>query len=446
MVRKYGFWLGCALAAASGGAVYLHFTTEETVDTRFTGAYRWTDGRLATITPVSEGRLRLRIYDDGTVRQLFLGEDDAFESAPGFSIDTERDLSGRFERDAKGLLTGLRMEDGQRAQFEAFRERDFRFSNGTLRLRGKLVLPQGDAPHPVAILVHGSEAYSAVDFYYLPYMLAAHGIAALVYDKRGTGGSQGEYTQDFLALASDTVAAARWAATQEDIDASRINLIGFSQGGWVAPLAAKDIPGLKALSVHFGVAVSVAREDRWGYVYQLKRKGFDDNAIAQADALNAVLRQAVFYDDDHAWDALPPLMKESRDQEWFLAVAGSDSLLGIAADIKLPSILWRLYARYRRGTTALPSTHDPEPVLRGVNVPQQWILAGEDASVPTFETVAVLERLKAEGKPIDILLYPNADHGIIEFKEDEHGRRVGLQYSETYLRSAVEWLRKHNDV
>lgn len=61
-------------------------------------------------------------------------------------------------------------------------------------------------------------------------------------------------------------------------------------------------------------------------------------------------------------------------------------------------------------------------------------------------TIDVLERPKAQGNPIEVLLYPTADHGIVEFEENESGARRALRYSETYLRSAIEWLRKQNDV
>src|SRR3546814_5378254 len=71
------------------------------------------------------------------------------------------------------------------------------------------------------------------------YAMAAQGISVFVYDKRGTGGSEGEYTQNFELLAAD---AAKALDTARGMTAGRHGRAGFfggSQGGRVAPLAAK---------------------------------------------------------------------------------------------------------------------------------------------------------------------------------------------------------------
>ena len=65
-------------------------------------------------------------------------------------------------------------------------------------------------------MVHGSERLPAVGNWDDPYLLAAHGIAGFVYDKRGTGLSCGEFTADFRKLAADAAAAARAAALQPE--------------------------------------------------------------------------------------------------------------------------------------------------------------------------------------------------------------------------------------
>ena len=80
------------------------------------------------------------------------------------------------------------------------------------------MLPLADPPFPSVILVHGSGKDSAVDTYYMAYLFASHGIATLAYDKRGTGGSSGEYNQNFHLLSDDTVAAVEWLRDRSEID------------------------------------------------------------------------------------------------------------------------------------------------------------------------------------------------------------------------------------
>jgi alpha-beta hydrolase superfamily lysophospholipase len=71
-----------------------------------------------------------------------------------------------------------------------------------------LIEPAGpaDPTRPLVVLVHGSERTMAVAAIY-QRMLVAQGISVFAYQKRGTGDSEGEYTQNFELLADDAAAA-----------------------------------------------------------------------------------------------------------------------------------------------------------------------------------------------------------------------------------------------
>ncbi|MEW5317397.1 MAG: hypothetical protein WDW38_008695 [Sanguina aurantia] len=101
--------------------------------------------------------------------------------------------------------------DGVPGQRLAFDVQDVTFAGGGVTLAGRLVMPKGGAIVPIAVLVHGSEHFSAREFYALQRQLPAEGIGVFVYDKRGTGGSSGPYSQNYLMLANDAIAAAREA-------------------------------------------------------------------------------------------------------------------------------------------------------------------------------------------------------------------------------------------
>jgi pimeloyl-ACP methyl ester carboxylesterase len=69
------------------------------------------------------------------------------------------------------------------------------------------------------------------------------------------------------------------------------------------------------------------------------------------------------------------------------------------------------------GYDALPSFNgfhgfDPKPVLESLNVPGLWLLAGEDRSIPTPATVAILDQLIASGKPYTHVVFPGAGHNL----------------------------------
>jgi pimeloyl-ACP methyl ester carboxylesterase len=142
------------------------------------------------------------------------------------------------------------------------------------------------------VLVHGAEHESARESYALQRLLQTEAVGAFVYDKRGTGGSAGKYTQDFDVLADDAVAAMREAKRIAGARASRIGYQGGSQGGWVAPLAATRAP-VDFVIVCFGLAVSVIDEDQEEVALEMRLKGHSQEDIAKALEV-AAAAEAIF--------------------------------------------------------------------------------------------------------------------------------------------------------
>src|SRR6185437_13745297 len=149
----------------------------------------------------------------------------------------------------------------QAARRIAFDIRNTAFESGGVKLIGRLILPRGGGKVPVVVLVHGSEHDSALKFYALQRMFPAQGIGAFVYDKRGTGASGGQYTQDFNVLANDAIAAMQEAKRLAGARLDRIGYQGGSEAGWVVPLAANRAR-VDFTIVGFGLAVTVLQEDQ----------------------------------------------------------------------------------------------------------------------------------------------------------------------------------------
>lgn len=59
-----------------------------------------------------------------------------------------------------------------------------------------------------------------------------------------------------------------------------------------------------------------------------------------------------------------------------------------------------------------PTGFDPLPDLQELEIPGLWLLAGADRSIPTVETVALLDRLIAKGKRYTRKVYPGAAHSL----------------------------------
>ena len=115
------------------------------------------------------------------------------------------------------------------------------FKNRALTLSGMLFLPEGNGPFPVAVVIHGSGTSRRNSPWYLTVAqhLQENGIAVLLPDKRGSEKSKGDWRNaSFYDLADDAISAIDFIKDQKIFEYSTIGVIGFSQGGWIAPIVA----------------------------------------------------------------------------------------------------------------------------------------------------------------------------------------------------------------
>jgi hypothetical protein len=228
----------------------------------YAGVYQWEPNALLYIQMWSElaGKNQLVAFDEsGEVRTLYPVGGDRFFAGPGAAVPTAIESRIEFQRDGRGKLISLTWRKGDASprtarRVEIEKREDVAFSNGEIRLTGTLISPITAGKHPAIILVHGSGAEDRE--YMLPFarFLIRHGVTVLGYDKRGVGGSTGDWnTASFDDLASDVVAALEYLKRRNDIERSHIGLLGVSQAGWVMPLAA-----VRARDIDFLISVSGA--------------------------------------------------------------------------------------------------------------------------------------------------------------------------------------------
>src|SRR5207244_9459986 len=237
--------------------------------------YHLQDGADVDIGATDGSHLRWRLKD-GTTGALTEASDGSWTGTLGW---TERPDGKRvsFSDCAKSEIHFDGVE-GKRITFDVT---ETKFQGAGVALSGRLVMPKGNSRVPIVVLVHGSERDSARDFYALQRQFPTEGIGAFVYDKRGTGASTGRYTQDYLLLADDAIAAVHEAKRLARGRADRIGYQAGSQGGWVAPLAATIEP-VDIIIVRFGSAVSPLDEDREAIALDITRHGYGAHAMAKA--------------------------------------------------------------------------------------------------------------------------------------------------------------------
>lgn len=53
-----------------------------------------------------------------------------------------------------------------------------------------------------------------------------------------------------------------------------------------------------------------------------------------------------------------------------------------------------------------------------MDVPALWLLGGRDQEIPLDQSLAILKRLKAQGKDYTIHVYRKANHGLLDIPHD----------------------------
>ncbi|MBE9502064.1 MAG: dienelactone hydrolase family protein [Chloroflexi bacterium] len=127
------------------------------------------------------------------------------------------------------------------------------FPCGQLTLEGVLHLPSGSAPFACVVVCHPHPLYGGdMDSNVVVavcYALCEKGIAALRFNFRGAGGSEGSFGGG-IAEREDVKAAISFVASREEVDLERIGLCGYSFGAIPSFLGAlsEQIQAVAAIS------------------------------------------------------------------------------------------------------------------------------------------------------------------------------------------------------
>jgi uncharacterized protein len=428
---------GCTAAFA---VLALQTTTTPTLDAQvfrdYAGAYEWKQGGFIYLQPWSEltGKNDLVAFDEaGDVRVLYPADRDRFTAGRAAAVPTPVESEVAFERDRTGKVVSLSWSRNGAAprvasRADTERSEEVRFRSGDIQLAGTLIRPNRGGRHAAIILVHGSGAEDRE--YILPYarFLIRHGVAVLGYDKRGVGGSGGDWkTASFQDLAGDVVAAFNYLKTRRDIDVSRIGLLGLSQAGWVMPLAAvaaRDIAFLISVS---GAGISAADTTIDQARNEMTARGMRPQGIEQIVELMKL--QYEYARTGQGWD------------EYMAMRAKIAARLGGAPPDTFP------------GTQQHPSWqtirqsyfHDPAPILRKLQTPTLAIFGELDNNIVAEKNKAAWEAaLKAGGhRDYTLRILPKANHLQFEAKVGSIAEMPTLQrFVPEYFPTVREWLSK----
>jgi uncharacterized protein len=275
-------------------------------------------------------------------------------------------------------------------------------------LPATLRLPEGPARAGIVPL-HPASAGSRRQFLFehLADTLVPRGVAVLSFDRRP---SPDERDIPFEVQAEDALAALR--ALRSEVGSAPLGLWAWSQGAWVASLAAARSPEVAFLILLAACGVSPAEQMRYGTAEQLRRRGFgDDEALRELGELRAALEDA--HRDPALRDEAQAVVDRYADRAWFELAYVPRRLdeLGEWADMDF----------------------DPAPILARVHCPVLLFYGEKDEWTPIEPSSAAWER------PTDVTVVrlPGTDHA-----PTLGGRHDPDAISGDYTRALTDWVER----
>ena len=331
----------------------------------------------------------------------------------------------------KGLLrgdslTGVFLEGSTEALFAfaratpappPFDERDIVFRSDSITLAGTLLLPRARGRASAVVFLHGSGGEGRWASRFLASQLASHGIAALIFDKRGVGRSSGDWR---LAgpndLAADAVAAVARLLEEPGIDPKRIGIHGHSQGGTLAPMVAAKSPHVAFVIGSAAAGLPTDSVEVFSVLnYALPA------ATSTADSANA--REYVHELVSVAYHGRPrarldSLAEQLKTRPWFFPPPAADNS----------------YWRFSRVFAA----YDPIAWWRRVRVPVLLVYGADDERVPAAASAARIEAAlrEAGNTRVTVHMHPGADH-TLRLRPGASGWPVSAP---NYVRRLLDWL------
>jgi len=368
------------------------------------GAYEVEKNNFNLITWGAFGHLRAINIKEGAGDTLLpLGDDKFFLGRSIVNSTTPTEII-TFTRNAEKNVTGFTLHSSGKLvvtapKTEWYKQEQVQFNNGKVRLAGTVFTPTTNLKHSAVVWVHGSQDRGRDDN--IPFIVADSylqlGIAVLIYDKRGVGGSTGDWhTASFEDLAEDALAGVSFLGNRNDINGRQIGLEGVSQGGWIAPIAAARNPKISFMVLVAAAGVSSREQVTYDQLGKARRAGTPENELKEAEAFFKLQFEASR--SEKAWQQLQAEIPKVKDKKWF-----PFTLAGIPRE----SWIWE--------STRLTSFFEPVPILLKVKCPVLLIFGGDDTNYPAERSAEIMKRVLGEGgnRDVTVKIFEGANHSIL---------------------------------
>jgi uncharacterized protein len=282
----------------------------------------------------------------------------------------------------------------------SYNSEDVFFENKTdkIFLAGTLTFPKEGSNFPAAVLISGSgpqnrdeELLGHKPFLVLSDHLTRNGYAVLRFDDRGVAESEGDFktatSEDF---ARDVLAAVEYLKSRKEIDHSKIGLIGHSEGGIIAPMAANQDDEIAYIVLLAGTGLPGEE-----ILYLQSRLIAEAVGTPEEDIKNSLEFSSVIYEAIKTSGDFVVAEKRIKEQFWqeYMEMAEDEkSKIGdpeVFLDMQLRVALTPWFKFFL--------TYDPAPTLEKVKCPVLAIIGEKDLQVPPKENLPVIEAALKKG-------------------------------------------------
>lgn len=289
--------------------------------------------------------------------------------------------------------------------------RDVTFESEGAELSVWYYSPDTPPPWPLVVMAHGFSATRdmVADRYAEAFTEA--GLAVLLYDHRGFGGSGGEPRQQInpWIQAREYRDAISFATTLEEVDSARIAIWGDSLSGGVALVVAALDDRVSVLTVQVpSISREFPPEDRDGTRCETMKETVRSGTVEPSESEIAGPMPVVWDDQARRPSALEP----ETAFRWFNGYGNRDDTG------------WRNEITRARPTT--PVQWHPGLCAADVSCPALFVVAPED-EMPSSTPAVVRDAYDRLGGPKEWVEVPGGHFGLLYYPSDAFERSASVQ-------------------
>lgn len=314
-----------------------------------------------------------------------------------------------------------------------------------ITLAGTLTLPSKNGTFPVVILISGSGPQDRDETFmgHKPFLVLAdhltkQGIGVLRFDDRGQGESTGDFgratTEDF---SKDVLSAIAYLKTRKEVDKNNIGLIGHSEGGIIAPLAANNTNDVAFMVLLASTGISGAE------LSVMQSKTLREFPVEDEEDYEKNARKAI---------AIVTSDKSEQEIKTELIAHYNDFLRPILSGLKVPEKNIDAFISNQVNTSIKPWSryflqYNPADEIEKLKIPVLSLNGSKDTQVNA--------KINQNGIRQALIRGGNQDYKIIElenlnhfFQECETGkmdeyRKIEQTFSPIALKEISNWVLEH---